>query len=402
MLVKRSVLAYLLVMSAAATAYTQTPATPPSGTIPTVEVDPIRCWWRTGTGAVRVGEIFDLTLTCAVLDNEDVQVVPDETHLGAAVVALAPFEVVRGAPPSRLRSGQRQFFQYQYTLRIINPDAIGKDVRVPDVVIHYKVNSRIAANTALEGRDLTYVLPPQSVRVTSMVPADAIDIRDATGASFAAVDALSLRAGTLEIVALTCVVLGALFVVVALARLARRARKRTPADERLLTPRAVAGAALRELAAVQRERERERERDGWTDRLAGRALAATRIAAACAIGRPVSQRPAGATTPEEGQLLATAWRGKPRALSTPVTAGDVQRAASREPDRQPILGNLTDALTTFSETQYGRATALDQTALDAALASAVAATGRVKAEHSWLKTVLRQFFRSRPAVESRA
>jgi hypothetical protein len=398
MLLRRSVLVYLLVMSAAAAAYTQTPATPPSGTIPTVEVDPIRCWWRTSTGAVRVGELFDLTLTCAVLDNEDVQIVADETHLGAAVIALAPFEVVRGTPPSRLRSGQRQFFQYQYTLRIINPDAIGKDVRVPDVVIHYKVNSRVAANTALEGRDLTYVLPPQSVRVTSMVPADATDIRDATGASFAAVDALSLRAGTLEIVAVMCAVLGALLVVVALARLARRARKRTPADERLLTTRAVAAAAMRELAAVQRER----DRDGWTDQLAGRALAATRVAAACAIGRPVNQRPADTTAPEEGRILAAAWRGKSRSLSTPVTAGDVQRAAARDPDRQPILGNLADALTTFSERQYGRATALDQTALDAALASANAAAGRVKAEHSWLKTLLRQFSRGRTAVESRA
>jgi hypothetical protein len=37
-----------------------------------VSVDPIRCWWRTSEGAVRLGQTFDLTLTCAVLDNEAV------------------------------------------------------------------------------------------------------------------------------------------------------------------------------------------------------------------------------------------------------------------------------------------------------------------------------------------
>ena len=144
----RTLLASLLFLSAAGAVQAQTPAMPPPGTTANVEVDPIRCWWRTTAGAVRIGEKFDLALTCAVLENDDVQVVPDESHLGASVVAMAPFEVLGGPPPSTLRSGQRRFFQYQYTLRIINPDAIGKDIKVPDMVLHYKVNSRVAANTS--------------------------------------------------------------------------------------------------------------------------------------------------------------------------------------------------------------------------------------------------------------
>ncbi len=92
-----------------------------------------------------------------------------------------------GPHPADSASGQRRFFQYQYTLRIINPDAIGKDVRIPDIVLHYRVNSRVAANTSLQGRDLVYLLPTQSIRVASMVPADAGDIRDATGESFGTV-----------------------------------------------------------------------------------------------------------------------------------------------------------------------------------------------------------------------
>jgi hypothetical protein len=45
-----------------------------------VELDPIRCWWRTSTGAVRIGETFSVVLTCAVLQNEAVQVIPDSTQ----------------------------------------------------------------------------------------------------------------------------------------------------------------------------------------------------------------------------------------------------------------------------------------------------------------------------------
>src|SRR5689334_15854493 len=141
-----------------------------SDRVESVEVDPIRCWWRTSAGAVRLGEAFDLSLTCAVLENEAVQVVPDESRLPNGVIAMAPFEVVTGSHPADLHSGSRRFFQYLYTIRLINPDGIGKDVRIPDVQIHYRVNSKIAANTALQGRDLVYVMPPISVRIASMVP----------------------------------------------------------------------------------------------------------------------------------------------------------------------------------------------------------------------------------------
>lgn len=395
----RTLLASLLFLSAAGAVQAQTPAMPPPGTTANVEVDPIRCWWRTTAGAVRIGEKFDLSLTCAVLENDDVQVVPDESHLGASVVAMAPFEVLGGPPPSTLRSGQRRFFQYQYTLRIINPDAIGKDVKVPDMVLHYKVNSRVAANTSLQGRDLVYLLPTQSIRIASMVPGDAGDIRDATGESFGTADSLRLRAGTFEIVAIGCVALGALMTIFALVRLVRRAGQRTPSDERMLSTRSLIGAAIRDLSAVGSER----EQGGWTEALTGRALAATRIAAACAIGGPVTQRLAAGVDGDGRVMTPGPFRGKTRALSSPVTPGDLARAAaSADPSRQPMLEELRDSMTTFTQAQYGRGGPPDQTALDAALSSASNAAGRVKAEHGWIKTVLQQLARNRAAVESRA
>jgi hypothetical protein len=391
----------LLLTASAAVAAAQTPATPSDGTT-NVEVDPIRCWWRTTAGAVRTGEVFDLELTCAILENEAVQVAPDESRLGNAVIQMAPFEVVGGSHPADLHSGQRRFFQYQYRLRIINPDAIGKDVPIPSLSIHYRVNSRIAANTALEGRDLVYVLPPQSIRVASMVPADASDIRDATGESFATVEALDFRAGVFEILGVALIATGALMTLLVLVRIARGSRRRTPVDQRQLDTRPVMAVATRELSAVQREREQQ----GWNPALMDRALAATRVAAACAIGRPVNQRTVDSGVEAGGGLLVTRGprRGKLRTLSAAVTAEDVGRAMDRltpGSTRHAMLDSLRTALVTFAAAQYGRGKG-DDAVLDTALGSAAAAAGHVKSEHVWPRPWIRRWRAGDSALETRA
>ena len=60
-----------------------------------VEVEPITCWWRSSTSAVRSGEPFTLTLTCQVVETETTKVVPDQSKLDPSVVQLQPFEVHR-------------------------------------------------------------------------------------------------------------------------------------------------------------------------------------------------------------------------------------------------------------------------------------------------------------------
>src|SRR5437762_9266225 len=95
-------------------------AASPGGQAPTsIEADPIRCWWRTSASAVRVGEPFSLILTCAVVENESTTIVPDQSRLEPAAMQLPPFEVVGGQREPDLRSDQRRFFQYQYSLRLI-------------------------------------------------------------------------------------------------------------------------------------------------------------------------------------------------------------------------------------------------------------------------------------------
>jgi hypothetical protein len=133
--------------------------------------EPIRCWRQSSAGAVTVGETFTVVLTCAVFESDNAQVVPDESRLGVATIQMAPFEILGGAHPPDVRRGSRRFFQYDYQLRIIGPDAIGHDVNIPPLAVSYRIHSRVGAAATLEGRDLSYVLPMMPIKVLSLVPA---------------------------------------------------------------------------------------------------------------------------------------------------------------------------------------------------------------------------------------
>src|SRR6185436_11975019 len=172
-MLRNCVLGFLLVAMGATAAAAQT-----------VQTDPLQCWWRTSAGAVRIGEPFTVVLTCAVLETDEVTVVPDQTRLEPSVVQFAPFEVLGGSHGADLRSGDRRFFQYEYRLRLIADGMFGKDAALPETKISYRVQSKVGQKTAIQGRDQTYMLPTQSLRVISLVPADATDIRDTSAETF--------------------------------------------------------------------------------------------------------------------------------------------------------------------------------------------------------------------------
>jgi hypothetical protein len=366
-----------------------------------VEVDPIRCWWRTSSAAVRMGETFTVGLTCAVLEADGVQVIPDESQLTDSAIQLNPFEVIGGSHPPDLRSGQRRFFQYEYIARVINPDVVGQDVPLPNLVVHYRVNSRLPGNAAMQGRDLSYLLPPQTIRVLSLVPSDATDIRDTSGASFARVEALGARAGVFEIAAVTFVALGSLMTIVSLFTLARGARRRKTAGERMLPPWRVAHTADRELAAVARESQAQ----GWNDELVDRALSAMRVTAASLVGGTVSQSKAAANGNDSGGRIVSAGPGlldpiipgrqRGLALSSAITAHDLRQELARLPEtaspaRRRQLETLADALGTFTAAQYGSSRQRDGSGLDEALSAAAGVSRRLRTERLWSRPPARR------------
>ena len=379
-MVRNNVLGLLFVVGFAATAASQT-----------VQTDPLQCWWRTSAGAVRVGEPFTVVLTCAVLETDEVTVVADQTRLEPSVVQFAPFEVLGGTHGADLRTDQRRFFQYEYRLRLIADGMFGKDVALPETKISYRVQSKVGQKTSLQGRDQTYVMPAQSMRVLSLVPADASDIRDTSASdTFGDLDQRAFRANLFTVVGSVLFVLAALMAILGLVRLFQRYRKPAVVSERLISDRAILGGVGRELASVQRDR----DAGSWTPELASRAIGALRIAATYAVGRPVSQMPAsrlladGGETAEPGRLILKAgWpRGKRIAVSGAVTPQTITRVLARPGTtaaRTTLLESLSQALASFTAATFNREGKLDDTALDEALATAKQVLRRMKFEQWW-------------------
>jgi len=363
------------------------PAAPPAPT-PTSEqlrpggIDPIRCWWQSSAGAITIGESFDVTLTCAVIETESMQVVADESRLGVAAIQMAPFEILGGSHPADAHRLQRKFLQYHYQLRLISADAIGRDVNVPALAIPYRVHTRVGPAAALEGRDLDYLMPALPIKVLSLVPKEAIDIRDGSDASLGAVESLRFRSSLFQILAVALGAIAAVMAVMALMPLARGARKAGVIESDRLPDRAVASHAARVLADIQAAT----AGDGWTDDAVARALASVRVIAALAIRRPVSEKVLAATAPvPEGRLAVSHGRVRTRraSVSSPVTAADVavfgatQDAAASLAHRQHLEG-LQSALADLTAALYQQTPVRDAATLSEAVRHALGAASDLR------------------------
>lgn len=334
-----------------------------------VEVEPITCWWRTSVTAVRTAEPFDLRLTCSVVETETNRVVADFSKLDPTVVQLPPFEVLGGTHAGDLTTAGKRFFQYDYRLRLFSEDLFGGDVPIPPLEVSYRIESQVASGDTAQGREQTYHLPRTSVRLISIVPDDTSDIREAPAAAFTRIEDRDSRANLLQTIA---TVLFALAAVIAVMMLVGMMRRKTRTEERAharLAGRTVLGAVSRELDEVQRA-----SRGGWTPELAGRALAALRIAGTYAVGRTVGQRLAKpAETPVEGELVVSGPFGRGRAFVS----------GSATPESESVSSaphGLADALRTLTTARYGRTEKAGD--LDDAVATAIRVTKQQQSAHS--------------------
>lgn len=186
-----------------------------------VAVEALQCWRRLASHAVHVGERFDMVLTCAVVDTDTARVVPDLARLEPETLGVSPFEVLDGERYEDVTRGPRRFFQYRYALRIIGEDHFGLDVELPPLELRYRVERSLDGGASAEGRERAYVLPPESVRVLSLVPAAAVDIRELPGETFGDVEARLFRANLTGMAALALGVLAAGVLLLGAVRAAR-------------------------------------------------------------------------------------------------------------------------------------------------------------------------------------
>jgi hypothetical protein len=366
--------------------------------------DLIKCWWKTDKNAVEVAEQFTLTLTCGVSEARGAKIIPKMEPLDPGAVQFSPFEVVSGIRHEDIQAPPWRYFQYEYTLRLIDDDAFGQDEDIPGLTVTYNVQSDVAGASA--GRDQMYVLPDLPIRILSLVPKKATDIRDAPRENFAAPKARLVRATADFIAAGIFFGFSVLMLAFVLVTAIRRNRGHGAVKIPVLSDTTLVRACLQELGRVQNEL----TRGGWTPERAGSALTALRIGSAVAMGRPVSQTQVDmAVVAREGQLAVRkgVFKRERIVVSAPVTAEVIERyrmngnrhVAKREPgakrkrdSAQPqerakpqvmIIDELGKSLITFNAVRYGRNGSLDVPALNRALESSRTALKQLLVKTLW-------------------
>ena len=136
-------------------------------------------------------------------------------------------------------------------MRVLGEEFFGKEVSLPRLQISYRVQNSLQGGSALQGRETQYSLVPVPIRVLSLVPAGASDIRDTPVDTFGDVDARLFRSNLLLIAAGVAFVLAGLLAVMVLARAAVKRRATSETRQRTVSPGAALRAASRELNAVQ-------------------------------------------------------------------------------------------------------------------------------------------------------
>lgn len=352
----------------------------------TVALEAMQCWRRIASHAVHVGERFDMVLTCAVVETETARAVPDLVWLEPETLGVSPFEVLDGERYDDVVRGPRRFFQYRYALRIIGEDYFGIDVELPPLELRYRIERSLDGRTATEGRELAYVLPPETVRVLSLVPAAAPDIRELPGETFGDVEARLFRANLIGIAAVAIGVVAAGALVLGAIRARREWRGAAAVREDRAPPWRIARAVLGELRAVRAAA----DAGGWTAELVARGLAALRVAAALAIGRPAAQAANagedGAEADVEGRLpVRRGLFGPQRVLvSAAVTVRDVDgalaRVAAGSPAGARAAETLRAGLAGFGAARYGPAADLQAEVLAADLDAGIDALQKLQVE----------------------
>jgi hypothetical protein len=334
--------------------------------------DPIKCWWKTDKSAVIVGEQFTLTLTCGVIETRGTTVVPKIEQLEPGAMQLAPFELVGGKRHEDIQTPPWRYFQYDYTLRLLGEDSFGDDVDIPPLTVTYSLKSDVAG--AGQGRDHLYVLPALPIRIQSLVPNKASDIRDSAAESFAAATTRLSRASRELIAAGIFFGFSVLMLLFAAVHVIRRSRAKGAAQVPVVSDTRVVGACLQEIGRIQSEV----QRTGWSPERAGSVLTILRIGSAVAMGRRLAQTPMErAAAVREGQIaVRKGILGRERmAVSAAITPAAIERHGV---NGNAMIADLSKSLFAFSAVRYARNGNMDTPALNRSLENSRNALQRLR------------------------
>jgi hypothetical protein len=316
-----------------------------------------------------------------VLETDKATVVPNVANIEPTSLQLTPFEVVGGTRHEDVVRTPWRYLQFEYTVRLLGEEFFGRDIPIPPTNVTFRVQTEGPEVT--EGVEETYVLPSMPMRILSLLPAQAADIREPAGDTLGDIEARRFQATATRVASAILFGFAGILLVVAIVRGVARYRNRGPQAQPRLAAHTLLGRCLREVDLVRSEAARE----GWSSALAGRALAPFRIAAATALSQPVAQTFVQGDAPlREGQLLVRKGllRRRRALVSAAMTLDAIDRLQTSRNGVRPwgvghdTVAQIREAVASLTAVRYGRNGDVDPAGLDRILETGTGAVRRLR------------------------
>lgn len=351
------------------------------------EVKPIRCWWQSSVTSVRVGEEFDVVLTCQVIESDNLRVALDGDKLGPEAASFAPYRILNKVNREDLIKNEHRFFQYHYILKIISEDYFGKEAPLPAFEIAYRLEKKLDKDPEfIKGKEQKYKLPALPIKIQSLVPQEANDIRDTKLWSFGLVKARTQKARlAFAAAAFVAAISAAIFLIPFFKALILLFSAKRPAKH-IFSQRSVIKKLARELARI----EKAKNEADWNQALLDRLLVVFRICGELTKLHPnVTQ---SYVEPELGMLGGFLNSRKFRFERNWIRVRQVVIYSSTTPQELggsikvynfAQMGNFLNAFEKLNEIQYGPAQDADKAELDDILKVGRKVVGLLKIYYLW-------------------
>lgn len=238
------------------------------------EADPIRCWWQSGVTSVRVGEEFDVVLTCQVIESDKLKVALDTNKLGPEAVSFAPYRALNKTDREDLLKGEHRFFQYHYILKIISEDYFGKEAPLPALEITYRLEKKLNKDAEfIKGKEQKYKLPALPIKIQSLVPREANDIRDTKLWFFGLVKSRTQKARLAFVAAVFVAAISVIIFLVPFMKMLILLFSAKRPVKQIFSQRSIIKKLARELIQI----EEAKNETGWDQKLLDRLLSVFRI-----------------------------------------------------------------------------------------------------------------------------
>jgi hypothetical protein len=364
----------------------------------TSEDAPLRFFWATDKTSIRIGEIFYLKITGRTYDTKTKRAFLDRRVFEPSAVNLSPYEIVSSETYPDVRRGDFLYFQYVYAMRLVGSQFFGKEVKIPSLNFSYSMQETNARGENIETKDIPYRMKEYVMKVQSLVPGDASDIRDARWRTFGDGEKERFRANAAFLASIFLSILAvAVFLFQVLATVRRRRGNGEKAMKSGWSNRKLLEKLLTVFDEIRTSREQNVAWDDSEEELAGRALNAFRVCGALTLGREIVQKGIGMQEIGlEGQLKFTEGiffsKRRQVVVYSDLTPEEMEQAILHNTSAGILRQKTDDFLRAFSvmnEAHYS-AGALNGAELDGALETGFGFVSFLEHEQRWHPRLLKK------------